>query len=388
MTGTWRDTLFVWHGKLDRIVESTATWSGTWVGVEGCPDARSAPTPTMEAFASSEMQFQVSGTIQQVFSEKYSSLFVKLQLADGQGWDLGEGSEKRRYKDTSHTLYMESIPNAHVSGSREMGIVVAVGVNEFGPFVSAGYSRIDPASPNSCDVMLGRRYLDERDQRRKWAVEDLYDRIWVSDHGSYSLGSYVMWADGKARRRVAPWRTLDLHAECLNGRSGKRKRTEEGRDRLEPLPSLYIPTDGFSPSLSIATIERCDNVSNSRLVSQVKWLEQCHGCGREIGDRTKACCKEVTEYMPPDQSHVAVGWAFYCSEDCAQRYGAQAWADASRTWARAMAGSGHFLKSNGASGFWYAIQNDKAAMLILLAAGWRKDFMDYILDSSLPKGEA
>jgi hypothetical protein len=284
---------------------------------------------------------------------------------------------------------MRDLPSDYLnSNNKEMSsVVVATGENEFGSFISAGY-----LLPTSSEMIMGRRYLDARDQRKKLTIEELYQRVMDNYHGTYCLGSYEMWSNSRAQLRHAPWRSFDLHADCLIQRSGKRKRNDEGRDCLEALTALYIPTDGFSSDLTIVTSSKADdgNAGTNRVASRVRWLEQCNGCGHEIGDPAKACCKEVMEYNcnREMERNSDVGWTFYCSEECAQKYGAQAWADAGRKWARDKAGcSGYFLKSNGASGFWYAVQNDRAAMEILRDAGWRKDFMDYILDAPSLEGE-
>jgi hypothetical protein len=52
MTGTWRDTLFVWQGNVTQMNDTTGAvdasskeeeehleWKGTWVGRQECPDA-------------------------------------------------------------------------------------------------------------------------------------------------------------------------------------------------------------------------------------------------------------------------------------------------------------------------------------------------------------
>lgn len=75
MTGTWRDTLFVWQGGVTKMSgtetsssaaeassnekegEEHLEWKGTWVGCQDCPDARKAPTPNLVAFQASEMSF-------------------------------------------------------------------------------------------------------------------------------------------------------------------------------------------------------------------------------------------------------------------------------------------------------------------------------------------
>ena len=55
VTGSWRDTLFVWSGKLVVDEREKVTWKGTWVGV----DSATADAPTAEEAKSSVNSFTV-----------------------------------------------------------------------------------------------------------------------------------------------------------------------------------------------------------------------------------------------------------------------------------------------------------------------------------------
>jgi len=131
----------VWQGRWTTSEDKNSfTWTGSWVGVEDCPDARRAPTPNSAAFAESDMRFEVKGSSSSSSSDDKSG-FWTVSLTQGAGWDLGEGSEKKRHDDHKHVLYMEFLPD----GPSEKGssIVVATGENEFGSFISAGYVQAD-----------------------------------------------------------------------------------------------------------------------------------------------------------------------------------------------------------------------------------------------------
>jgi hypothetical protein len=89
--------------------------------------------------------------------------------------------------DSRHALYMNNLPNEY-----KCDILVAVGENMFGAFLSAGYVRSSDMTSGS--MMLGRRYLEEKDERATWSVEDLYKRIEAADRGERPLfGANDLW---------------------------------------------------------------------------------------------------------------------------------------------------------------------------------------------------
>ena len=179
MTGTsWRDTLFVWcgiiqplidnGGKRRRVIEggdddddgvvgndcsggggsrsnnhkNRIRWKGTWIGCENCRDAlKNSPRSVTELkFDESKMTFDVTGTYSKVKTEVGEGdhqggddgndqggllgLYqLELGVVDnngscdvGKGWDLESdgGGVVSQYNDTKHTIYL---PAAFLSSS-------------------------------------------------------------------------------------------------------------------------------------------------------------------------------------------------------------------------------------------------------------------------------
>jgi hypothetical protein len=254
---SWRDTLFVWQGQWtetrtqDNAV-ATVEWKGTWVGCEDCPDGRSAGTPNMAAFSTSDMAFDISG---EVTATEDNCRFQIVELTNGPGWDLGEGDDKRKHEDSTHQIYM---PSNTAGKNLDRPIVVAIGVNDFGPFISAGYFEHSTAN-----LILGRRYLDPGDRRSKWTVQELFERINETDGGSVTIVSNNnLWQPSHGILRIAPWRTIQMHA--------KKKVPAKVKE-----PVLKNPTTNWDPTLRIESTP--DSIQ--LLSSNVVWLEQCWGCG-------------------------------------------------------------------------------------------------------------
>ena len=371
MTGTWRDTLFLWRGNLQHARGEEYSWEGGWIGCQGSPDARTAATPNDQAFAETDMKFEVKGTGQQAVGN-----FWKLELTGGPGWDLGEGAGKKRHRDSKHTLYMKHMPDQQDCPEKG-SVVVALGENDFGHFVSAGY-----VMHSGEEIMLGRRYLAAGDVRARWSVEELYQHIVASDRGAGSLFSreslwHPSWRGCEVNYRVAPWRTIALHSQKLTAKQrGKRKRDED--QSRDTLPVLYIPlAEHFSPNLTVTTSLQ----TVTRIQSKVRWVEQCHGCGRQLDDPFATSCKEVVE-QGPDEILGPVCYSLYCTAECACTNGAPAWVEAVKAYQR----PGHSLKSNGQVGFWSAARKDKKVMQSLIDAGWTKED-DYFVFLSRNGGE-
>jgi hypothetical protein len=185
------------------------------------------------------------GTIQK--DGEANSLW-KFEVTGSSGWDLGEGEEKRRHLDHRHSVLMKGLP--WVPSNKDRTAVAAVGENEFGAFVSAGYLQSGGA------LIYGRRYLDEGDERAKWSVEELYERVSHTDRGSMQMVSNSnLWFGSEACWRIAPWRILDLHAEKI-AKGRKRKRATKD-DEMGELPSLDIPYQDFSPQVDIVKKRVC-----------------------------------------------------------------------------------------------------------------------------------
>jgi hypothetical protein len=354
MTGTWRDTLFVWQGKLI-FAGSEATWVGSWVGCEDCPDAGTAPTPNAPAFRASDMEFAVAGKVQGKDNNKW-------HMTGGSGWDLGEGEEKQRHKDHRHIIYFKK-PSGYDAKQKGMTTVVAVGDNDFGSFVSAGY-----LLPSSAQMILGRRSLDEGDVRAKWTVEELHEKVTASDRGFFQ----------GLDLRIVPWRTIDLHAnKKIPSKGGKRKRGGNNEDNAKLVPALNLPpAEEFSSELVIST-------SDEILTSQVRWLEQCNGCGNALDETDSRCIRLQLK----NASFTVVGCTNYCNIECLVQRGMPPWASAGRKWAEGVRRINNrivqdewetqslILVTDHTSVIMSSVEDDKAICKLLRDAGWRTSRM-------------
>lgn len=197
---SWRDTLFVWNGQLEITNDKAVEWSGAWVGCEACPDAEEAELPDDEAFENSSTKFHVSGTLHQRGDQFF------LTFTDG-GWDLisdddDDDDSIKRYPDAKHSLLLPTTERSALKGIRK--IVAAVGENDFGSFVSAGFVTVVKAKRRGLQLVLARRYLENDDVRSKWSVTSLYHKL------------------VEKARPETPWKVGDLHVETR-----RRKRPRE-----------------------------------------------------------------------------------------------------------------------------------------------------------------
>ena len=387
MSGTWRDTLFIWCGEL---AEETAaksdgstskgrryvTWKGTWIGCEDCGDARTAPTPT--SFAKSSMTFQVSGWLEEHPSkndDKASSVW-KVNLTDGPGWDLDDGSGTvSKYTDTEHVVYMEHCP-LQVSQEHNDTLIVAKGTNEFGPFISAGY----PCSEDGKHLMIARRYLEEGDKRAEWTVDDLYQRVKDANQTIHiTVAPNLSW-------RIGPWRTVDLHAsekafdKAMRAQTTNKRQKRSKSDKGSPsftedvlMIDLNISSKRFSSKLSLDT-----TTPHTKLISNVQWLEQCFGCGKavKLGTQPLSCVVvDVVEYNTTEDDSKTLGQAVYCTSKCTIAQGAKSWANLGRDYQEAFPDSKRWLesRSDSSSTFWDATLANTRAAKQISDAGWKKD---------------
>lgn len=234
-TKDWRETLFVWDGILSFIeqeedggkpngkADASAAekdderliWKGTWVGCDFA-DATEAPTPkrgAFDEFVSSENIFEVEGTVIEDITNvtkggKKSEQGIggsprnHVTMTGGAGYDLGEGSDKKKHKDDRHDMYFFS-PTLRWMGNlldQEENMVLAVGENEFGNFISVGWLRVGNR------VTLARRYVDEGDERAKWDINDLrravFDQITtVADNGHMKFA-------------IPPWQCVAMNTDA------------------------------------------------------------------------------------------------------------------------------------------------------------------------------
>jgi len=237
-TDSWRDTLYIWDGiivevgwdivkegdekSLSKKSEVPLKWKGTWVPCEDCADAKKAPAPKRYGGASdveSTNHFEVSGSAKPIDNEgskkdeksqdenTTTAIPHEATLIDGDGWDMGEGDDKKKYKDEVHQVLLSNIKwMGNVKDQRD-NLVFAKGTNEFGPFISAGWMK------PGCRLTLARRYLGESDARVKWTLDDLKENvvsgIFDRDSGGVS---------------IPPWQCDAMHSDVLQ--PGKRKNVD------------------------------------------------------------------------------------------------------------------------------------------------------------------
>lgn len=243
MAENWRETLFVWDGIVSFVEKEkenegdnggdgaakTETgeelkWEGTWVGCDFA-DAKKVPTPkrgAFDEFVSSENAFEVTGVVTKgttadAGKEKKddasniggdTSTLCRVDMTGGSGYDL----DKKKHKDDKHDMYFFA-PTLRWTGNlrdQVQNMVLAVGENEFGNFISVGWLRVGNR------VSLARRYVDEGDERAKWDIDDLrkavFDEICtVSDEGHKLV--------------IPPWQCTAMHADA--GQVHKRQKVDQ-----------------------------------------------------------------------------------------------------------------------------------------------------------------
>ena len=235
----WRETLFVWDGILSFIegeekgkeeegggnedegkaeVENgvRVRWRGTWLGCDSA-DASKVRTPirgAFDEFVSSDHAFEVEGAVSRVDDDAgdakggagRDALALLVDMTGGAGYELGEGTEKGYRRDARHDVYFFS-PSLRWSGNlrnQVPNVVLAVGGNEYGNFVSVGWLRVGNR------VALARRYVDDDDERSGWDVDDLRRAVF----GEIAATSAV---DGHVEIVIPPWQCAAMHADAAVG---------------------------------------------------------------------------------------------------------------------------------------------------------------------------
>jgi hypothetical protein len=250
----WRATVFVWDGILsfierdekenkaengggggeeeekdgkeaDDMIEGDGLrlrWRGTWIGCDSV-DAAKVRTPrrgAFDEFVSSDHGFEVEGAVSRVTTTDDDDdndddddpkggggerLRHWVCMTGGPGYELGDGSEKEYRRDDRHDVYFFS-PTLRWSGNlrnQVPNVVLAVGENEFGNFVSVGWLRVGNR------VTLARRYVGKDDERSGWDVEDLkkavFEQIATTE------------VDGHTEIVIPPWQCAAMHADAGNG---------------------------------------------------------------------------------------------------------------------------------------------------------------------------
>ena len=217
MPENWRETLFVWDGifSVDKPPKegdpSPLKWSGTWVGVDNA-DATKIEAPKRGAFdaqVESDMTFEVEGTA--ASAGKRDSDGFKASLTEGPGWDLQDdgADSKSKHSDTVHELLLQQLRWLG-SPDKTVNLVFARGNNNFAPFISVGWMR--PGNR----ITLGRRYLEEKDARAKWDLEDLKSAV---------LKEICKDTDGRDVI-TPPWQCSVMH---VDDQTGKRRKVEKDK---------------------------------------------------------------------------------------------------------------------------------------------------------------
>jgi len=209
MSANWRETLFVWDGILSEDEDVTKEgegddgsnnvglkWEGTWVGCESA-DAVAVEPPKRGAFnrdVSSAHSFATSGVVSQ---KDPANNFFHVSMSGS--YDLGEGSDKKKYSDDVHDMYLSLLRWTGNLREQADNLVFALGSNEFGKFISVGWLRVGNR------ITLARRYLDDGDLRCKWDIDALKSAV---------LGEIANTkAGGEMTLRIPPWQCAAMHAE-------------------------------------------------------------------------------------------------------------------------------------------------------------------------------
>ena len=249
---SWRDTLFVWRGDvgyLDSIIDMPLDtqcgkpwrgqlikgstfkhltgpefkWKGRWTGVDSA-DATKADMPPVRDWRDganafeSDNNFNVRGDMVQyketdggpVHRPSYFRVMPNeaghdalASPQEGSGWQLDNGEGHRWYGDTVHEI-------------RWCGddLVFARGHNEFAPFVSVGFlsgyrhhfgKPLGRASGglSKCNrtLTVARRYLDDRDERCGWSMDDLEREVRAAAASSSPKHPWMVDCMGAARMK-------------------------------------------------------------------------------------------------------------------------------------------------------------------------------------------
>ena len=188
VTGTWRDTLFVWCGNAD-VAKNTLTWKGAWVGV----DSATMDGPKWKANrignTSSLNTFTVTGNRTST-NTKNGVCFEKTEYL----LDNGDGLEL--HLDPAYELCVKVTKLGHQ-------LVTGAGSNEFGHFICVGRFQPYFSQPNNGlgrndgRLILARRYVEDGDARSFMNCMDVMNEL----EGSveiYNMDTYewsMPWKD-------------------------------------------------------------------------------------------------------------------------------------------------------------------------------------------------
>jgi hypothetical protein len=164
---SWRDTLFIWKGKA-KSASGVLEWEGSWAGVDSAL-AKNVLLPSDAVFQKSSMLFSVSGNQsisaqERTESSEKDATTLSFQITKGKGWLL---DDLLHHQDQVHDLLF------YKSSKIPTVLVGAVGINDFGRFLAfgrcEGVANLEEInSGKEFTLILGRRYLEDKDQRSSW----------------------------------------------------------------------------------------------------------------------------------------------------------------------------------------------------------------------------
>jgi hypothetical protein len=335
-----------------------------WVGVPDCPDARTSPTPNERAFQESEMSFHVTGTYKKAENNDGPGHYY-FSMSGGTGWDLETDGIKAQYGDIKHAIHVPLDPFEYFDSKEMPTTVAAIGYNDFGSFVSAGYLEY---CGNGTVLTLGRRYLDAKDLREKWTLEELHQRLARVDKGHVNLCVKIELDNLNAGEnvRVPPWRTVDLHAEKLTRKRKKQTidvdETQESSSNGKR-PSLNVPSEGGYDSSIVLDVDET-------YPTNALWVEQCVGCGNALGDESNKASNLNFYEFTTEKPNTTYNVGIYCNSQCAVQTGVPALVEAGKAWKEKHDDDGYSLQSR--CRFWRAVESDSQATRKLKENGWRK----------------
>lgn len=209
----WRVPLFYWKGDFDAGFKQ---WSGTWVAAEEVPSDKefadsatsfllelAATDVTAPADGSVCMEMSLPSFIESEFTTKveYDRWCKERQEGSGDGetikalagsfsgtYKLDNGGGLADYSDLTHDFKSLQTTGGCV-------VCVAKGTTEFGAFVSMG-------TLVGTTLTLARRYIGDKDPRKKQSLADALDSL----QGSTDTAEQLL---SKLQQEALPWR-VDL----------------------------------------------------------------------------------------------------------------------------------------------------------------------------------
>lgn len=411
-TVTWRDTLYLWRGKLviekqnrdaeeSKQGDASLTWIGTRINVAECPDARAAAIPTGYAFESSSSKFNLSGTIQ----EPVSSASV-ISLTGGTWQHAGEGGHvddetSSPKSDVVHQLDLSRWLKDPRPFRRSL--VLGSGSNEYGDFIEMGWMNhggifrlnlLDDDGKREGTLTLARRYLPPYDERSSWTFNRMFSEmklgippligedIWTTVAEFLDSHHYFI------EEAVAPWQAhAIMHSAryiTMRGDRGALVKVGNGPACLvEGAPSLKTPTTDGTP-FQLCFVSPSDGGDP---IPNTLWIRQCWGCGGSgVQNELDFDCRH-TEFDAEYLVTKPYPWLHgeFCSKQCVHAAIPQL-AQVTAEWKQGREGLPDAASTNRTvwlstlqleeSSFWECVEEDDVAVETMTNAGWARSPSD------------